>query len=227
MEEKVVKSTIPIYAIGIVWIVYSLMFSMYNISNMVIATFISLIAYIILSKVLPKKIIMVEAKYIPVDTGDDIANKYLAQGHENLKQIKEFNLRLKDSKIANEINYIEDTLSKILKFINKYPKKAKNLRTFIDYYLPTTISLLDNYEHLSSQGLKGENIGDALSKIENVMAVMVDAFKNQLDTLFEDKAIDINAEVSVLKDILKKEGLSEPDVSINLKEFGKLGDKNE
>lgn len=226
MEEKVVKSVIPIYAIGIIWVIYSLIFSMYTIGNLITASIICLIGYVVISNIIPDKTIMVEKIITPVNTGNELANQYINNGYKSAKEISKISKKLKNTNIASQVLYIESTLNKILDFITKYPDKARTLRTFMDYYLPTTIKLLNNYEHLNSQGLSGENIDVALNKIDNVMHVMTEAFTKQLDSLFEDKTLDILAEVSVLKDILKREGLTSSDTNINIKEIDKMGDSN-
>lgn len=227
MEEKIVKSVVPIYAIGLLWLIYSLIFSMYTLMDLIMATIISLICYVVLSKVIPGKTIMVEKVITPADTGNDLANQYINDGRGKAKEISQIGTNLKNTNIGSQVFYIESTLNKILDFITKYPNKARTLRTFMDYYLPTTIKLLENYEHLNSQGLSGENIDEALKKIENVMNVMTEAFTKQLDSLFEDKTLDISSEVSVLKDILKREGLTSSDTDINIKDIDKTGDINE
>ena len=113
----------------------------------------------------------------------------------------------KGTNIENKVIALHDTTHKIASFIDKYPHKIRGLNKFMDYYLPTTISLLDNYKHLKEQGRTGENITKATQKIEDLLQVLQNAYDNQLDALFEDKALDIDAEVNVLKNILEKEGL--------------------
>lgn len=217
VEEKIVKSVIPIYSIGILWMIYSLVFSMHTLRNVVIAGIMCYLAYSILSDIIPHKVIKVKVKEGPADTGNSVANEYIDDGRKSAKRIRELADTLKGTSIISQVEHIDATLIKILDFILKYPEKARQLRTFMDYYLPTTIKLLENYEHLNNQKVEGENIAESLSKIEGIMVVMSEAFGKQLDSLFEDKALDINAEVNVLKDILAREGFTESGTSVKSK----------
>jgi 5-bromo-4-chloroindolyl phosphate hydrolysis protein len=93
----------------------------------------------------------------------------------------------------------------------------------MDYYLPTTVSLVENYMVLKNQGIKGENITSSLEKIEGIMETIVKAFKTQLDNLFQDKAMDIATEVNVMKRLIESEGLTD---TINFVDPKKAGGKN-
>jgi 5-bromo-4-chloroindolyl phosphate hydrolysis protein len=138
------------------------------------------------------------------------------QNTEKQEQLWELTNKLKskiyifnDKAIESKVIALHDTTFKIASFIDKYPQKIRRLNKFMEYYLPTTINLLDSYKHLTDQGRKGENIIKATEKIEDLLKVLQKAYDNQLDALFEDKALDIDAEVNVLKNILEKEGLLE------------------
>ena len=47
-----------------------------------------------------------------------------------------------------------------------------------------------------------------MESIENTMNTIVVAFENQLDYLFEDEAIDISTDITVLENMLVQEGLT-------------------
>jgi len=137
----------------------------------------------------------------PQDDGPAVKLKQLAKDMEG----KAF--AFKKTSISAQVEELSTVTNKILAFIEKYPNKARSLGKFLDYYLPTTIKLLDNYQHLKDQNQEGANISRATEKIESLLEVLQNAFKTQLDVLFEDKAMDIDAEISVLTTIMTKEGL--------------------
>jgi len=132
------------------------------------------------------------------------------QEHEGKKLAKDLE-RIYHSFVGTNIETavleLVKTTNKIFDFVDRYPKKMRNLDKFISYYLPTTLKLLDSYHHLQSQGKKGKNISEASQKIEELLGNLQKAFDNQLDCLFEDKAMDIDAEISTLSTILENEGL--------------------
>lgn len=60
---------------------------------------------------------------------------------------------------------------------------------------------------MEAQGIEGENIKAAKSRIEGMMDKVVDGFEKQLDRLFQDDAMDIATDVEVLERMLDKDGL--------------------
>lgn len=84
----------------------------------------------------------------------------------------------------------------------------------MNYYLPTTLKLLNSYDKLSRQRVKGENIQKTMFEIEGMMETIAGAFEKQLDSLFDDDALDIAADISVMESILKQEGLSGEDMKM-------------
>ena len=91
------------------------------------------------------------------------------------------------------------------------PSDVPEIRKFLDYYLPTTIKLLNAYDRMSGQGIEGENLTKSMNSIEEMLDTAVDAFKKQLDSLFEDQALDIETDISVMNRMLEREGLTGDD----------------
>ena len=87
----------------------------------------------------------------------------------------------------------------------------------MSYYLPTTMKLLNTYDRMGSQGVEGENITGTMKKVEETLDMVVTAFHKQLDTLFAGEALDISADITVMENLMKTEGLAQDDMnSINL-----------
>lgn len=53
----------------------------------------------------------------------------------------------------------------------------------MNYYLPTTLKLLNSYDKLSRQRVKGENIQKTMFEIEGMMETIAGAFEKQLDSV--------------------------------------------
>ena len=78
----------------------------------------------------------------------------------------------------------------------------------MEYYLPTTVKLLDAYQQLESQPIQGENIRNSRKEIEQTLDTLNVAFEKLLDSLFEDVAWDVSSDISVLHTMLAQEGLT-------------------
>ena len=125
-----------------------------------------------------------------------------------LKEIRAANDAIADEVMSEKIDRIEEITGKILAYQKQNPDKAGKLRSFLNYYLPTTLKVLNAYAQMEAQGIDGENIGHAKKRIEGMMDKVVEGFEKQLDKLFADSAMDITTDVEVLERMLEKDGLS-------------------
>ena len=125
-----------------------------------------------------------------------------------LREIRAVNDDIPDPVMSRKIDRIEEITGKILDYQRKNPGKDSELRSFLDYYLPTTLKILRAYAQLDAQGIEGENIRSAKERIEGMMDKVVEGFEKQLDKLFEGTAMDITTDVQVLEQMLEKDGLA-------------------
>lgn len=78
----------------------------------------------------------------------------------------------------------------------------------MDYYLPTSLKLLNTYATLDQQDVDGENITETKRSIESAMDLLVTAFENQLDKLYESDALDVSSDIAALQGMLNLDGLT-------------------
>ena len=126
-----------------------------------------------------------------------------------LAQIRAVNDAIEDEEMSRKIDRIEEITRKIFAYQKKNPAKAGQLRTFLNYYLPTTLKILNAYAQMEEQGVEGANITAAKVRIEGMMDKVVEGYEKQLDRLFENEAMDITTDVQVLEQMLEKDGLSQ------------------
>ena len=93
----------------------------------------------------------------------------------------------------------------------EHPDKAGGLRKFLNYYLPTTLKILNSYAELEKQGVEGENIAATKKRIENMMDMVVEGFERQLDKLFAGDMMDIAADITVMEQMMQGDGLFDGD----------------
>ena len=125
-----------------------------------------------------------------------------------LQEIRQVNDAIEDPEMSEKIDRIGEITGKILDYQRKHPNKDSQLRSFLNYYLPTTLKILKAYAQMEAQGIEGQNISAAKERIEGMMDTVVEGFEKQLDKLFQDDAMDITADVEVLERMLDKDGLS-------------------
>lgn len=125
-----------------------------------------------------------------------------------LTRIRELNETIRHPQLSNRIWQIEGLCRKIFQVVESQPEKQTQIRTFMQYYLPATLRLLDTYAQLESQQVHGENIDSAMRRVETMADTLAEAFKKQLDLLFSGEALDVSAEIRVLETMLARDGLT-------------------
>ena len=124
-----------------------------------------------------------------------------------LTEIRALNDAIEDPEMSRKIDRIGEITGNIFASLREKPDKEGKLRSFLSYYLPTTLKILGSYAQLEAQGVEGENISAAKERIEGMMDKVVEGFEQQLDRLFQDDAMDITSDVAVLERMLEKDGL--------------------
>lgn len=150
-------------------------------------------------------------KKASASTGNAEVDKIIEDGYEYLRQLRAANDAIPDENTSECIDRIERASAGIFSYIAKKPEKAAQISKFMNYYLPTTIKLLDSYQRLNQQTYKGENISGTINDIDRMLYTIANAFEKQLDTLFSDEAMDIATDISVFETMLKQEGFVETD----------------
>ena len=128
-----------------------------------------------------------------------------------LAQIRELNDRIADEAISAKLDRMEQVSGRIFKLIEEDAAKRDAAGTFLNYYLPTTLKLLENYASFEEAGVSGENLSQAKAKIEKTMDSIVAGFEHQLDELYRTDAMDIDSDIRVMETMLRRDTASVAD----------------
>ncbi len=143
--------------------------------------------------------------------------KSIDEGRRFVLEIKTANIAIPGEEISRKLDRLEEVTGKIFDYIEIHPEKFTEIRKFTEYFLPTTLKLLEAYRKLDYQSVQGENISNAKSEIEQTMDTINLAFENLLDDLFQDMAMDISTDISVLETMFAQEGLTKKNMRIKNK----------
>lgn len=125
-----------------------------------------------------------------------------------LDELRRVNDAIPDEEMSDKISRLEAVSAKIFEQAKSDPDKLPQMRKFMDYYLPTSLKLLNTYAELDNQGVEGENISESKRRIEQTMDTLVKAFENQLDRLFASDALDVSTDIDVMENMLRADGLT-------------------
>jgi 5-bromo-4-chloroindolyl phosphate hydrolysis protein len=210
MKTIVRKSVIPFYAAAVTWVLYALLFPLYQFKHFLIAAIAAAVVGLI-ARGLCKDVVeeVPEKEPEPEKTGNEELDKMLADGRAAIAELKRLDDNIADEKISADIVRLESVTGRIFEQVKAEPKKLPQIRKFMSYYLPTTLKLLNAYDRVTSQGVDGQNINATKESVAGIMDSIVAAFEKQLDSLFGDQALDISTDITVLEIMMAREGFSE------------------
>lgn len=132
----------------------------------------------------------------------------LAEGNRALSEMGRLYMSIKDPEVRGKINEIMRITDKIAQDAISDPSDIPQIKKFMNYYLPTTIKLLNAYDRMSAQGIEGENLDKSMKSINDMLDTAIEAYKKRLDSLFANQALDIETDIQVMNTMLAREGLS-------------------
>ncbi len=225
MAKMVKKSVVPLYLVSGLWLIWPFLFPLYRVGHFIAPILASAVVFIVGKALFPDKTYSFEEtqgaknekaapqaeekkKEEKKSTGDPELDKIVEQKDLALAEMRRLNESIKDEKISAQIDHLEDTTGKIITHVVENPQKKSQITRFLNYYLPTTLKLLNAYDRMDAAGVSGANIDGTMGKIETMMDTVVAAFDRQLDSLFGDVAVDISTDITVMENLLSQEGLS-------------------
>ena len=132
----------------------------------------------------------------------------IEEGNRALSEMGRLYMAIPDPEVKQKINEIMRITDKIVQDAIADPTDIPQIKKFLNYYLPTTIKLLNTYDRMSAQGIEGENLDKSMKSINEMLDTAIVAFKRHLDSLFDNQALDIETEIDVMNKMLAREGLT-------------------
>lgn len=151
-----------------------------------------------------------EADWLRQNTAPEV-QEILDKGNDYLKKLGECNDAIPGEMISAKISRMELIVKRILERAQEHPEIVPDLKKMMSYYLPITVKLLNAYVDMDKQPVQGENIQNSKKEIEESLDTLNLAFEKLLDSIFEDTAMDVSSDISVLHTLLAQEGLTEDD----------------
>ena len=211
MTTRKKTSVLPIYLVGFVWLGYALLFPLHRASDYLICAGLSLAAFAAGKAIFPDKVYQAPGPAQEPKKEEKADPQVAALRREKdraISELRRLNDAIPDEKISAQIDHLEEATGKIIDHVIANPAKKPQISRFLDYFLPTTIKLLNAYDRMDSTGISGSNIDATKQKVEKMLDTLCTAFDKQLDALFGDEALDISTDITVMENLLAQEGLS-------------------
>lgn len=205
MEKKTIRSGAPFVVAGAAVLAVALVLGIGSLLSYVIAAVVFALALAAGKKAFPDRVIEVERA---PQSGNAEVDALIAEARSQLDAIAAANDAIADEQLSAQIEDIEATCRTILVRLEEQPNMLASLRTFLRYYLPATLKLLDARAKLEGEVNAGNSLQIA-DKIRGAMAQVQTAFHKQLSALNDFRFINLESEMDVLADMLRSDGLTE------------------
>lgn len=135
-------------------------------------------------------------------------NAMIAEGMECIRKLRELNDKIPGEVISGKLYKLENLLKDIFDSVREHPEQMHRMHNLMDYYLPTTLKLVEAYEDFDRISTPGEEIIAAKAEIERTLDIINQAFAELLSNLFQDAVFDATTDAQVLQTMLAREGLT-------------------
>lgn len=146
-------------------------------------------------------------------TGDSSVDNLVDKGQEMLAQIRKENTRIPDEALSAQIEQLDAVARKILQTVTEKPSTAPIIRRSMEYYLPTTLKMLEGFHRMEERQVSGDSAEATRAQIRSAMDTIIAAFDKQLAQLYHDDMLDISTDIDVLEMMLHQDGLTDTGIS--------------
>ena len=129
----------------------------------------------------------------------------LATARRQVTEIRMLNTRIDYLEIRRRSNEVCDIMDKLLHAMREDAKKIGDGQMFLQYYLPTQKEILMKYEQIEESGIEAK-LG-LEERVLNHLADIKKATEKQLGNVFEGDVFDVDAEIEMMKESMKQDGL--------------------
>ena len=216
----------PIYVFAIIWLFSSVFFPLYDLWGILLTLGLCSLGAFIAGKASAKRAMKKQqaeaeaaaqaaAKAAQAARTNPKKKSYgpevdsiLEEGNRALSEMGRLYMSIKDTEVRGKINEIMRITDKITQDAIDDPKDIPQIKKFMNYYLPTTLKLLNAYDRMSALGIEGENLDKSMKNINEMLDAAIVAYKKRLDSLFANQALDIETDIEVMNTMLAREGLT-------------------
>ena len=198
-------SVLPFYAAALVFVVLCAVLPVYRLWALLVALGGAAVAFGAAKRICPPRVVETE---VPFHTGVEDVDSMLTDIQKQLDTLHALNEALPDPQLSAAMTRMEKAGRSIVEAVESNPAKAKQVRRFANYYLPDAVNVLQQYAKLAKQGVRGENAASIRAEVEHNAVSIATAFENQLDALYAAESMDLSADLTVLQNMVKGQGLN-------------------
>ena len=212
MREIKRKSALPVYIAAAVFALYALIFPLYASWHFLIAAVITAAAWVIADRIIgPVTEYVPEAEPEPEPEARSEADEIIQQTAQAAQQMQALAASIAESEISQRVDTLIELSGRIAQDAKNDAADIPQIRKFQRYFLPSTIALLQSFQQLKTQVIDTDRLTAARANITEMLDTEIAAFRKQLDALYQNDFMSIDADIQVMQRLMEREGLLDDD----------------
>ncbi len=204
MKTKRIRSGAPWLLCGVAVLLFAMIVGFHSIFSYVAAALLAFLLYTPLHRYFPDRFRAVEAA---PNTGNIACDQLILEARGVLKNLHDTRRRIPKDGLDAKVERIEQLSQQMLTVLERQPELQGQLRTFLRYYLPTTLKLTDARAQMAQSAAMSPEAQGTLERIGTALDTVCQAFEKQLTALDQFRYLNIETEMDVLRDLLNADGL--------------------
>lgn len=131
----------------------------------------------------------------------------ILETQRNVEKITDLSKKIDDVELTPALKEMISILEEMINYSKVNKEGEKKLEKINEYHLPTAVKMLNSYIDFCNFPVKNANMEKTAQEIEDVIIKLNEALKSMLVEMNQNKLMDINSDIDVLKTMLEKDGL--------------------
>lgn len=152
---------------------------------------------------------MVRAKTVSADDNviDVQVTKHEEKENHFVERIDDLNTSIQDPEVKEALYKTRALLLQVGELEKSFPESKDKLRKLYEYYLPYLISILEKFAKVQVSKMNDDYDGSK-DKLIRTVSLVNEAMENMISNMNDEDFMELNADMSTLEAILKKDGLT-------------------
>lgn len=152
---------------------------------------------------------MVRAKTVSADDNviDVQVTKHEEKENHFVERIDDLNTSIQDPEVKEALYKTRALLLQVEELEKSFPESKDKLRKLYEYYLPYLISILEKFAKVQVSKMNDDYDGSK-DKLIRTVSLVNEAMENMISNMNDEDFMELNADMSTLEAILKKDGLT-------------------
>ncbi|MDD6923287.1 MAG: 5-bromo-4-chloroindolyl phosphate hydrolysis family protein [Veillonellaceae bacterium] len=125
----------------------------------------------------------------------------------DFQYIEDMRKKIDDFDLKNQLKKMQGVSGRIIRYLHDNPRKIPIASRFIDYYQDRSAVLVKKYVELYDTKLSTDEVRDTRNRIRSMLFSMDEAYENQFQRLISDQLMDMDAELTVMEQNIRADGI--------------------